>query len=68
MLEQRLTELEIKASYQEDLLQALNLTVASQQLEIAALIKTCRSLHEKLIELAHDSADNVKTREIPPHY
>ncbi|MBV8124566.1 MAG: SlyX family protein, partial [Paucibacter sp.] len=39
LIEQRLTDLEIKISFQEDLLEQLNQTVFRQQEQIDALIR-----------------------------
>ena len=64
---ERLDELEIKASYAEDLLEQLNLTVYRQQQQIDAL-------QRKLLELEQrQPADGAGTPrslrdELPPHY
>lgn len=47
MIENRLIELEIKAAYQEDLLQTLNDIIATQQQKLiilSALIKRCTNV------------------------
>ena len=64
-LEQRLTDLEIKASFAEDLVDALNRLVARQQDQIALLLREVGELRRQgaspdLPPGAHD--------ERPPHY
>lgn len=64
---QRLIELEIKAAYQEDLLQELNKIVAQQQQQIALLEKTCQLLYERINNLHLENGDEVIDQP-PPHY
>jgi SlyX protein len=69
MTDDRLTELEIKAAYQDDLLQALNAIVAQQQQKIDRLEATCGLLNERIKSLSTESASgNVDVNEVPPHY
>lgn len=67
MCEQRITELEIKIAYQEDLLQELNTIVAHQQQSLMALEKVCRLLYERLDNIATGQIDSI-IDEPPPHY
>ena len=67
MNEQRLIELEIKAAYQEDLLQALNKIVAQQQQKLALLENTCQLLYERINSLQLDKRDG-EIEPPPPHY
>lgn len=67
MSEQRLIELEIKAAYQEDLLQELNNIVARQQQQIYKLEQTCQLLHERISNLQPEKID-VTVEPPPPHY
>ncbi len=67
MSEQRLIELEIKAAYQEDLLQELNLIVARQQHQILKLEQTCQLLHERISSLRLEKI-NGAIDPPPPHY
>lgn len=67
MSEQRLIELEIKAAYQEDLLQELNKIVAQQQHQILLLEKTCQLLHERMNSFRLENGDEVSDQP-PPHY
>jgi SlyX protein len=65
----RIIELEIKAAYQEDLLQDLNKIVGQQQQQIDRLEATCKLLNERIKSLSAEtggSGENVD--EVPPHY
>jgi SlyX protein len=68
----RIIELEIKAAYQEDLLQALNQIVSQQQQQIDRLENTCRLLNEQLksLSVARQEGDGAEGGgyEVPPHY
>ncbi len=68
MNEARIIELEIKQSYQEDLLQALNTVVASQQQKITKLEETCKRLNDKIHQLAMTERNPAVLDERPPHY
>ncbi len=69
MNEDRIIELEIKASYQEDLLQSLNQIVSKQQLQIDRLEVTCRLLNERMQNLLTETGNpGEAVHEIPPHY
>ena len=63
----RLTELETKLAFAEDLLETLNQTVARQQGQIDSLQKQLRLLHQQLKEAVPDEARTPRD-EIPPHY
>ena len=66
-IDQRLTELEIKASYTEDLLEQLNLLVYRQQQQIDALAQQVTTLRQQAPEPAFGAARNPRD-ELPPHY
>lgn len=69
MTEDRLIELEIKMSYQDDLLQTLNTIIATQQRQIDRLEQAYKSMSERVNSLAVKTADDAQqTYEIPPHY
>ncbi len=69
MNDDRLIELEIKAAYQEDLLQTLNKIVSEQQQQIQRLEKTCQLLNERINSLSTESGGNgASVDEMPPHY
>ena len=70
-MKDRLTELEIKTSLTEDLVEALNRTVFRQQEQIDLLQAQLRHLYGQLRANA-EAAENAEPRnlrdEIPPHY
>ena len=66
-MERRLTELEIKASFNEDLLDQLNQVIVRQQQEIDLLLREVRQLKQHLPD--GNSATRQQPRdELPPHY
>lgn len=66
-MDTRITELEIKLAFAEDLLEGVNLTVYRQQERIERLERELRQLREML--LASQPAEQRDLRdEIPPHY
>ena len=67
MTESRLTELETKLAFAEDLLETLNQTVARQQGQIDSLQQQLRLLHQQLKDAVPDDARTARD-EIPPHY
>ncbi|WP_343593372.1 SlyX family protein [Paracidovorax wautersii] len=66
--EQRLTELEIKASYTEDLLDQLNLVIYRQQQEIDALARTVAQLRQQMPEAGGGAGARNLRDDLPPHY
>lgn len=69
MNEDRIVELEIKAAYQDDLLQTLNQVVSRQQQQIDRLEASCNLLHERLTQVASEiGRSDSAAPEIPPHY
>ena len=65
--EHRLTELEIKASYTEDLVDRLNEVIVRQQAQIDLLMRELAAL--RLQGAAADSESLRSLREeLPPHY
>ena len=65
--EQRLTDLEIKLSYQEDLLDQLNQVVVRQQQEIDLLMREVRQLRLQMPDNT-GPASGKASEELPPHY
>ncbi|MDB5929049.1 MAG: SlyX family protein [Polaromonas sp.] len=68
-IDQRLTDLEIKASFNEDLLDQLNLVIIRQQQQIDALIRELARLRQQLPDAGSGGA--VLSRagdDLPPHY
>lgn len=66
-MESRLTEIEIKISYTEDLVDELNRTVFRQQQQIDLLIAEVRALREQVQNVAPPEQRSLRD-EIPPHY
>ena len=66
--DQRLTELEIKASYSDDLLEQLNLIIYRQQQQIDALLNEMHSLRQQMPQAGSGSAPRNLRDELPPHY
>ncbi len=64
-VEQRLIELEIKASFTEDWLEQLNQTIFKQQEQIEALMRELSQLRRQMPE--GDGASLLRD-ELPPHY
>jgi SlyX protein len=65
--EDRLTELEIKASYVEDLLDRLNEVIVRQQAQIDLLMREVARLREQP-QPADAPAFRSLRDELPPHY
>lgn len=66
-LEARITELEIKASFTEDLLDHLNVTVARQQEQIDLLVREILQLRQQQGDSGQGPARSLRD-ELPPHY
>ncbi len=67
-MESRITELEIKLALQEELMDALNLTVARQQQQIDLLQEQLRHLY-RLQQAGNQPEEQRSLRDdIPPHY
>lgn len=67
-MDSRLTELEIKLAFQEDLLETLNDTVARQQGQIDLLQEQLRALYQQLRSSTAGGAEGNPLHELPPHY
>jgi len=65
--DQRLTNLEIKASYTEDLLDQLDAVIVRQQQYIDLLISEITRLRQPVSETGVSAARNPRD-EMPPHY
>ncbi len=65
--DQRLTELEIKASFTEDLVEQLNQIIIRQQNQIDALVFEVQRLRQQLPDASTRMASNPRD-ELPPHY
>lgn len=66
--DQRLTELEIKASYADDLLDTLNAQVARQQEQIDLLLRDVSRLRQQGGDDGGTHAPSSPRDELPPHY
>lgn len=67
-LEDRLTELEIKASYADDLLDTLNAVVARQQEQIDLLLREVSQLRRQGAADGGSPGFRNPRDELPPHY
>ena len=65
-IDKRLTDLEVKASFSEDLLDHLNDLVARQQEQIALLIREVGKLKDRAPE--PDGGARDPREDLPPHY
>ena len=67
MRDDRITELEIKIAYQDDLLQTLNEVVSDQQRQLIRLEETCKLLGKRIKNMSEPSLID-QGAEVPPHY
>ena len=68
-LEQRVTDLEIKASFTEDTVEQLNAVIVRQQAQIDLLIRELVALRDRVsAEPAEPGAPRTLRDELPPHY
>ena len=66
--DQRLTELEIKASFTEDALEQLNQVVVRQQQEIEWLLREVKQLRQQMPDGSAGAGFSQASEELPPHY
>lgn len=66
-MEKRLTEIEIKLGFAEDLLEELNRTVFRQQQQMEQLQQEIRALRRQL-EVSMPAEPRSLADEVPPHY
>ncbi len=66
-IEDRLTELEIKASFTEDLLDQLNLIITRQQAQIDVLLREVADLRQQAPEAGPPVFRSLMD-DLPPHY
>jgi SlyX protein len=66
--DQRLTELEIKASYADDLLDTLNQMMARQQEQIDLLLREVGRLRQAGAADGPSAGPRDPRDELPPHY
>lgn len=68
MTESRITELETKLAFAEDLLDTLNQSVIRQQGQIDSMQQQLRLLHQRLQDVLPNDDARQSRDEIPPHY
>ncbi len=66
-IEQRLTDLEIKATFTEDLLEQLDQVIVRQQQQIELLIREIGHLRQPATDAQDGTPRNLRD-ELPPHY
>ena len=66
MSEERITNLEIKLSFAEDLIEKLNETVYKQQQQIEFLYRELKAIKEQTSSSGSEASNPID--EIPPHY
>ncbi len=66
-IEQRLTDLEIKASFTEDMVDQLNQIIVNQQLQIDLLIREVGHLRQQPSEGGSTPFRSLRD-DLPPHY
>lgn len=67
-LDQRLTDLEIKVGYADDMLDQLNALVYRQQLAIDRLQEHIAQLHQQLRDNGTGGLSRNLRDDLPPHY
>ncbi|MBL8352992.1 MAG: SlyX family protein [Burkholderiaceae bacterium] len=67
-IEQRLTDLEIKASFTEDAVDQLNAVIVRQQRQIEVLVREVAELRRQLAGQTDAPALRSLRDELPPHY
>lgn len=66
-IEHRLTDLEIKASFTEDLVEQLNQIIIAQQAQIDRLVREVAGLREQSDNAAAGGPRNLRD-DLPPHF
>ena len=66
--EEAILELQMKLSFQEDLLENLNQVITDQQGQITKLARTVESMIGQMHSMQSSMQDNGPQQEIPPHY
>ena len=68
MRDERITNLQIKVSFTEDLIEKLNETVYKQQQQIEFLYRELKAIKEQASSSGGGSSSDSLKDEIPPHY
>jgi SlyX protein len=66
-IDKRLIDLEVKASFTEDLVEQLNQTIFQQQQQIDALIREVSQLRQQTPDAGSGGFSSLRD-ELPPHY
>ncbi len=66
-IDERLVDLELKATWADDLLENLNALVARQQLQIDTLVRQLADLRAQVAAAEPDTRRSLRD-ELPPHY
>ncbi|MFN3862536.1 MAG: SlyX family protein [Roseateles sp.] len=66
-LEQRITELEIKASFADDTLEQLNQVIVRQQAQIDRLVRELLELRDRAAAAEPGGVRSLRD-DLPPHY
>ncbi len=67
-MNEAITDLQIRLTYQEESLQQFSLTVIKQQNEIATLKQEMECLTQRIRELTPSDIDSPDNEPLPPHY
>jgi SlyX protein len=67
-IEQRLIDLEIKASFSEDMVDQLNQVIVRQQQQIDLLLREISQLRQQIPEVGSGTAPGRSGDDLPPHY
>lgn len=67
MTERRLTEIESKLAFAEDLIETLSQTIARQQTQIGSLQAQLRLVYQQVQAMTPEDARTPR-EELPPHY
>lgn len=67
-IDRRLTDLEVKASFTEDLVDHLNATIARQQQQLDALLREVLQLRQQQPAEGGGAPFRSLRDELPPHY
>ena len=67
-IHEKITNLEIKLAFQEDLVETLNLVIISQQQQLELLQQQFKLLYQQLKSLQPSNIADVSEEVPPPHY
>ena len=67
-LEEKLIDLEIRLTHQEDHIQSLDKVIYEQDQLITALTKKLKQLDSKLLTMGEDNILSAAEDKLPPHY